>query len=74
MRRVSESVNDGALDDARAPQAVLSAALAQQLGIAAGETVRVTQGNARASAKLVAAIDDSLPANVVRVAAGHARR
>ncbi len=59
-------------DDARAPQAVLSAALAQQLGIAAGETVRVTQGNARASAKLVAAIDDSLPVNVVRVAAAHA--
>ena len=59
-------------NDARAPQAVLSAALAKELGIAAGETVRVMQGNARASAKLVAAIDDSLPANVVRVAAGHA--
>ena len=58
--------------DARTPQAVLSATLAQQLGIAAGDTVRVTQGNARATAKLVAAIDDNLPANVVRVAAGHA--
>ncbi len=58
--------------DARAPQAVLSAALAKQLGIAAGDNVRVTQANARATAKLVAAIDENLPANVVRVAAGHA--
>jgi NADH-quinone oxidoreductase subunit G len=57
-------------NDAHVPQAVLSTALAQQLGIVAGTTVRVTQG--KASAKLVAAIDAGLPANVVRVSAGHA--
>ncbi|MGB4347423.1 MAG: molybdopterin-dependent oxidoreductase, partial [Burkholderiaceae bacterium] len=56
--------------DAQPPKAVLSAALAQKLGVAAGETVRVSQG--KASATLLAAIDASLPANVVRVAAAHA--
>ena len=56
--------------DAQPPKAVLSAALAQKLGVAAGEPVRVSQG--KASATLLAAMDASLPANVVRVAAAHA--
>jgi NADH-quinone oxidoreductase subunit G len=56
--------------DAQAPQAVLSVALAEKLGIAKGAAVRVSQGSA--SAMLTARIDGSLPANVVRVAAGHA--
>jgi len=56
--------------DAAAPKAHLSSALAQQLGVAAGDTVKVTQGSG--SAILVAAIDAKLPANAVRVAAAHA--
>jgi NADH-quinone oxidoreductase subunit G len=56
--------------DAATPQAHLPAALALQLGIAAGDTVKLTQGEG--SALLVAAIDAKLPANVVRVAAAHA--
>jgi NADH-quinone oxidoreductase subunit G len=55
--------------DSAAPKAHLSAALAQQLGVAAGDTVKVTQGSG--SAILVAAVDASLPANAVRVAAAH---
>jgi NADH-quinone oxidoreductase subunit G len=56
--------------DAAAPQAHLSSALAQQLGVAAGDKVKVTQGSG--SAILVAAVDAKLPANAVRVAAAHA--
>ncbi len=56
--------------DAAAPKAHLSTALAQQLGVAAGDTVKVTQGSG--SAILVAAVDAKLPANAVRVAAAHA--
>jgi NADH-quinone oxidoreductase subunit G len=56
--------------DAAAPKAHLSAVLAQQLGVAAGDKVKVTQGSG--SATLVAAIDAKLPANAVRVAAAHA--
>ncbi|GJI90134.1 NADH-quinone oxidoreductase subunit NuoG [Duganella hordei] len=56
--------------DAAAPKAHLSSALAQQLGVAAGDTVKVTQGSG--SAILVAAVDAKLPANAVRVAAAHA--
>jgi NADH-quinone oxidoreductase subunit G len=56
--------------DAAAPQAHLSTALAQQLGVAAGDKVKVTQGSG--SAILVAAVDAKLPANAVRVAAAHA--
>jgi NADH-quinone oxidoreductase subunit G len=59
-----QQTNDGA-----APKARLSRDLAQELGVAAGESVKVTQGEG--SAILVAAIDSTLPANVVRVAAGH---
>ena len=56
--------------DAAAPKAHLSSSLAQQLGVVAGDTVKVTQGNG--SALLVAAVDAKLPANAVRVAAAHA--
>ncbi|MES2162618.1 MAG: NADH-quinone oxidoreductase subunit NuoG [Pseudomonadota bacterium] len=56
--------------DAAAPKAHLSTALAQQLGVAAGDKVKVTQGSG--SAILVAAVDAKLPANAVRVAAAHA--
>ncbi|MDB5773987.1 MAG: dehydrogenase [Herbaspirillum sp.] len=55
--------------DAAAPRAWLSAALAARLGINAGDRVKVSQG--QGSATLAAAIDKNLPANVVRVAAGH---
>ena len=56
--------------DAAAPQAHLSSQLAQQLGVVAGDKVKVSQGSG--SAVLVAAIDAKLPANAVRVAAAHA--
>jgi NADH-quinone oxidoreductase subunit G len=56
--------------DAATPQAHLSAALALQLGVNAGDSVKLTQGEG--SALLVAAIDTRLPDNVVRVAAAHA--
>jgi NADH-quinone oxidoreductase subunit G len=55
--------------DGQQPLARLSKSLAEQLGVKAGDTVRVTQGNG--SALLVADIDVRLPANVVRVAAAH---
>ncbi|HEX7985507.1 MAG TPA: NADH-quinone oxidoreductase subunit NuoG [Duganella sp.] len=55
--------------DSATPKAHLSTALAQQLGVAAGDTVKVTQGSG--SAILVAAVDAGLPANAVRVAAAH---
>ncbi|MDO8370279.1 MAG: NADH-quinone oxidoreductase subunit NuoG [Candidatus Nitrotoga sp.] len=55
--------------DARPPVAGMSAVLAQQLGVADGERVRVTQGSG--SAELAVEIDAGLPANVLRVAAGH---
>ncbi|WP_395691322.1 NADH-quinone oxidoreductase subunit NuoG [Piscinibacter sp.] len=56
--------------DARAPQASLPAALWQQLGLAAGSRVRVSQGGA--SAVLGAKLDATLAAGTVRVPAGHA--
>jgi NADH-quinone oxidoreductase subunit G len=56
--------------DAQAPLAHLPSALADKLGVKAGDSVKVTQGSG--SAVLVAAIDASLPANAVRVAAAHA--
>ena len=55
--------------DARAPKAVLSAALAEKLGVGSGGNVRVTQG--KGSVVLSCAVDGSLPANAVRVAAAH---
>ncbi|MDB5798072.1 MAG: nuoG [Paucimonas sp.] len=55
--------------DARAPVAAIAPALAAQLGVAEGQAVRVSQG--QGSAVLAVAVDEGLPANVVRVAAGH---
>jgi NADH-quinone oxidoreductase subunit G len=55
--------------DAQAPLATISARLAEVLGVKAGDMVTVQQGEG--SATLVAAVDARLPANVVRVAAGH---
>ena len=55
--------------DARTPAVGVSAALWARLGLAEGATVRVSQGDAQAV--LLARLDRSLPADVVRVAAGH---
>ena len=55
--------------DANAPLVTLSKAVAEQIGIKAGDSVRVSQGNG--SAILVANVDARLPSNAVRVAAGH---
>ena len=55
--------------DANAPLVSLSKAVAEQLGVVAGERVRVSQGSG--SAVLVANVDSRLPSNAVRVAAGH---
>ena len=56
--------------DARAPRAWMNGALLQKLGVVAGQPVLVRQGEG--SAKLIAALDDRLPADCVRVAAAHA--
>ncbi|MGH8807648.1 MAG: molybdopterin-dependent oxidoreductase, partial [Noviherbaspirillum sp.] len=55
--------------DAQAPKAWLSASAAEKLGVSDGMPVKVTQG--QGAAVLAAAIDVKLPANVIRVAAGH---
>ena len=55
--------------DARPPVASLPSALWRQLGLAAGDRVRVVQG--AASATLPAQEDPSLAATAVRVPAGH---
>jgi NADH-quinone oxidoreductase subunit G len=55
--------------DAQPPRAVLSAALAAQLGVGAGDLVSISQG--QASVHLPCVLDASLPTNVVRVAAAH---
>jgi NADH-quinone oxidoreductase subunit G len=55
--------------DAQPPKAWMNAQLMQRLGIAAGQPVRVTQGEGEA--RLVAALDERLPDDCVRVAAGH---
>jgi NADH-quinone oxidoreductase subunit G len=55
--------------DSNAPLVRLPAALAERLGVKAGDSVRVTQG--QGSAVLVADVDARLPANVVRVSAAH---
>jgi NADH-quinone oxidoreductase subunit G len=57
-------------NDALPPKAWMSSALAAKLGIADGSQVKVSQG--AGSAVLTAAIDKSLPDNVLRVAAAHA--
>ncbi len=56
--------------DARAPRAWMNAKLMQSLGVQAGGLVLVRQGKGEAG--FTAALDDSLPDNCVRVAAGHA--
>ena len=56
--------------DARAPVASLPQALWNQLGLAAGDMVRVSQGTAHAV--LPARLDATLAAGAVRVPAGHA--
>ena len=58
-------------DAKNAPQASLPAALWQQLGLVAGDKVRVAQG--AAAAVLPARLDDTLAADVVRVPAGLAQ-
>jgi NADH-quinone oxidoreductase subunit G len=55
--------------DANAPLVCLPKALADELGVKAGDSVKVTQGSG--SAVLVADVDAQLPAKVVRVTAGH---
>jgi NADH-quinone oxidoreductase subunit G len=57
-------------NDALAPKAWISSALAQRLGVSDGATLKVTQGEG--SAVLTAAVDHSLPDTVVRVATAHA--
>jgi NADH-quinone oxidoreductase subunit G len=55
--------------DARAPQAALPAQLWADLGLAAGDKVRVSQGGA--DAVLAARLDKTLAPTAVRVPAGH---
>ncbi len=55
--------------DANAPLVTLPQALADRLGVKAGDSVKVGQGSG--SAVLVANVDKRLPATVVRVAAAH---
>ncbi len=55
--------------DANAPLVTLSKAVAESIGVNAGDKVKVSQGNG--SAILVANVDKTLPSNAVRVAAGH---
>ena len=56
--------------DAAAPQAWLHSEELNKLGVQAGATVKVSQG--QGSVSLTATVDDKLPRGVVRVAAGHA--
>jgi len=56
--------------DARAPRAWMNAKLMKKLGIADGQPVRARQGEGEA--RLAAALDDRLPDDCVRIAAGHA--
>jgi len=55
--------------DALPARAWVGAALAQQLGVSAGERVRVRQGDGEALVEI--AIDERLPARCVRLAAAH---
>jgi NADH-quinone oxidoreductase subunit G len=59
-----------ATTDAATPCAWLHSDELKKLGVQAGATVKVSQG--QGSVQLVAAVDDKLPKGVVRVAAGHA--
>jgi len=55
--------------DARAPRAWMNARLMQRLELVAGAPLRVRQGPGEAM--LIAALDDRLPEDCVRVAAAH---
>ena len=66
--RRAESLQETA--DAQPPEARLSTALAQKLGVKDGDQVNVTQG--QGSVALATSIDKTLPDNVVRIAAAHA--
>ena len=55
--------------DARTPLASMNKRLFSELGLVLGERIKITQG--RGAAVLYAAVDDKLPDNCVRVAAGH---
>ena len=55
--------------EAQPPRAWMNSRLLQRLGVAAGQPVRVKQGGGEA--RLMAALDDKLPEDCVRVAAGH---
>jgi NADH-quinone oxidoreductase subunit G len=57
-------------NDARAPHAVISDALAEKLGVSPGDKVRVSQGTT--TIVIECAVDRGLPDNVVRVASAHA--
>jgi NADH-quinone oxidoreductase subunit G len=59
-----------ATHDAQSPKAILSANLAKELQLQEGGSVKLTQDGG--SVTLIAAVDNTLPANVVRVAAAHA--
>lgn len=54
--------------DARTPQVWISTQYAQKIGVVAGDMVKVSKGG---SVLLHVGIDQTLPENVVRVAAGH---
>ena len=56
--------------EAQPPRAWMNSRLLQQLGVGAGQPVTVKQG--AGEARLLAALDDKLPDNCVRVPAGHA--
>ena len=56
--------------DAAAPSARIAAATLAQLGLKAGDKVRVRQG--QGVAELLAVLDEGVPAGCVRVAAAHA--
>ena len=55
--------------DAQPPRAWMNSKLMARLGVAAGQSVLVKQG--QGEARLAAALDDALPDECVRVAAGH---
>ena len=55
-------------NDAAGPLAAMSGEMLAKLGLRDGDQVKITQGG---SATLVAARDDKLPANCIRIPAGH---
>ena len=55
--------------DAATPCVLMRGSELQKLGVKSGDAVRVSQG--KATVRLAARADDSLPAGVARVAAGH---